>query len=312
VKKIVTLILVTVCVASLFLTIPSKVYSQTGTAEGMKVVSYSWYISAFSGYFVVVGEVQNVGSGIFSSSVLTGSVVTSDQQAQAFSDYTIIYSAGLLPGETAPFYMMFTPESSTWGNLTWVSLGIDRVDFNFYNTPTQTAPYSGLFIGANTSYIDMSGNYTVEGVVINRGNLYPQNVWVVASFYDASGKVVAVGYSNYLSPHYLPPTNSTLFRLTPTDPTAQMASEIVNYKLTVLSENEVATPPASSAPTSVPVETSSPSSENPTATPIGSVTAQPDNGVSISMTTVYVIVAAVAVVVAILALMLMLRKKSKR
>ncbi len=307
-KKLVTLLLVSICVASLFLTISSNVQGQT--SEGMEVVSYSWYTSAYSGYFVVVGEVKNVGSEALGSSVLTGTVVTSDQQQQALSEYTLIYSATLLPGETAPFYMMFTPASSTGGNLSWVSLGIDHIDFNFYNTATQNVPYSGLFIGANASSIDMSGNYTVEGIVVNRGEKYPDKVWVVAAFYDVSGKVVAVGYSNYLSPHYLPPAQTAMFKLMPTDPTSQMASQIVSYKLQALSDGVVDTPPTSS-PTPSPVPTT-----NPTATPTGytgsEVTPPPENGLYVSMTTVYVIVAAVAIAVAIVVVAFVLRKKSKR
>ena len=58
------------------------------------------------------------------------------------------------------------------------------------------------------SYVDSSGNFSVTGVLLNRGNGYPENVWAVASFYNASGTVVAVGYSNFVTPHYLPPNQT--------------------------------------------------------------------------------------------------------
>jgi hypothetical protein len=168
-------------------------------------------------------------------------------------------------------------------------------------------------LGASDPYVDASGNYTVEGVVVNRGNLYPQYIWVAAAFYDASGKVVAVGVCDYLNPKYLAPTNSTLFSVTPTDPTAQMASKIASYKLQILSKGVVETPPSSSPS---PSGTSSPSSSaTPTAGPTDStlpgVTPSPETGLYISMNTVYAIVVAIVVVVVIIVLAFVLRKKSR-
>ena len=59
--------------------------------------------------------------------------------------------------------------------------------------------YSGLTIPtASTSAIDSSGTYTVTGTVENTGDQTTGYVWVVATFYNASGTVVGLNYTDYL------------------------------------------------------------------------------------------------------------------
>ncbi len=313
-KKTITLLLVTVCVVSLFFVFPFRVSGQQ--ASSFKVLSYSWYMSVESGNFIVVGEVQNIGSEIIYHPTITGTVYTVDQQAQANTDYSLMYSNKILPNDTAPFYMVFTAARSSTGSLSWVSIGIDHVDFNFYASTTPDAPYSGLLIVANASTVDELNNYAVGVAVLNTGTLYPERLWVVASFYNASGTVIAVGTSSYASPHYLAPGNTTTLIVIISDPISKMSSEIVGYKLKVLSDGVVATPPTPS-PSPSPTETPPPSSsENPTSSPsdssVPTETPNGQNGVYVSMNTIYAIIAAVVIVVVVIALAFIVRKKINR
>jgi hypothetical protein len=311
VKKRVAFILVFLCTASLFFAFPPSAFSQT---ISLNVLSCSWYTSSFSGNFIVVGELQNGGSDTLDSAIITGIVYTKDGQAQAAPEFTLVYASRLLPNQTAPFYMEFSAATSTMGNLSWVSLGVDHVDFNLHGSATNTGPYSGLQLVANTSYVDSSGNFSVTGVLLNRGNGYPENVWAVASFYNASGTVVAVGYSNYVTPHYLPPNQTAAFTLIPSDPTPQMAIEITGYNLQILSSGSTTPPPPlpSSSPSASPSPSaSSSSSPSATASPSPGTSSSPEPGVYIPMSYVYAIVAAVIVAVAIIALALILRKSTK-
>jgi hypothetical protein len=313
-KKAATLMLVFICAASLFLAFSPSAHSQT---DSLNVVSYSWYTSVWTGDFIVVGEVQNVGQDILSNAVITGIAYTTDQQAQATSDFTSIYTRELLPGGTAPFYMEFTPSGSNWGNLTWVELGIDRIDFHFFSTKlnsTTPARYQDLRIMGATNYTDAAGNYTATGVIWNTGTGYPEKVWVAAAFYDASNKVVAVGMSNYVTPRFLPPNNSTQFTVIPYDPTPSMASKITSFNLTVLTEGSTTQP--TTTPTPSPSSTSTPStSSSPTSGPSTSAdsSASPDSGDSggLAMKYVYAIIAAVVIAVAVIVVAFIVRKGRK-
>ena len=90
---------------SLFFTSIPNVLGQT---EDVQVLSYSWYISS-KGNFIVVGEVQNVGSNILEFIDLGGIVYTKDGEAQATA-YTTAYSAHIHPQEKVPFIFYFLPK----------------------------------------------------------------------------------------------------------------------------------------------------------------------------------------------------------
>jgi len=312
-KKTIAFLLVMLCAASLFIAFPQKAIGQT---TDMKVLNYSWYISAQTGNFIVVGELQNTGSNNIGSAPLYGFVYAKDGELLATTELAgslQVYATIVLPNQKVPFYMEFPPESSPSGNLTWVSLGIGRVDFNIYENPTNATPYSGLQIVQDTSYVDpTTGNYTVIGVLQNNGEGYPENVWAVATFYNSSGSVIAVGFSNFVTPHFLPPTNSSSFMLIPNDPTPEMASEIASYSLQILTDGSTTQPApspsssASSQPSSSPTTSVAPSTSSSAPTSSSSV-GEP----SVPLSYVYAIIAAFVIAIAVIALAFMLRKRTK-
>lgn len=297
-KKSITLLIILLLAASLFIAFSPAAQSETGS---LAVKSYTWYKSPTYGYLVVVGEVQNTGTTTIHSATITGVVYTKDQVIQASSAYSLIYATQILPNDTAPFFMYFTESTSVNGSLTWIDIGVDRVEFNFYSNADNTQVNNNLHIVAHEGSIDTTGNYSVTGIVLNRGTDYPENIWVVGAFYNSSGSVVAVGFSNYLT-HYLPPNNFTQFTFKPTDPNAQAATQITSYTLQVLSDGTTTQPTATPtiSPSASPSSSASPTI-SPTTTP--PVT---DN----SNTTLYIVIAAVAVVVALVVLVLILKRKT--
>jgi hypothetical protein len=271
------LITTLICAIALLIFSAPTAYSQT---IEMSTTNYSYYINT-SGSLIVVGEVQNTGTQTIGSAVITGVVYTSDGEIQAGTEYSLIYATEIPPAQTAPFYMKFSDQDANFTKIDWTTKQIQEFKFNYVTNPNSTQQYSELHIGGDTSYIDSTGNYTVNGIVLNRGTSYPQNIWVVAAFYDSAGKVIAAGYSNYLT-HYLAPNDVAQFTLAPTDSISQMSTQISSYKLQVLSSGTMdSTPP----------------------TPIPSLTPS-----AIPLTYLYAIVAAIIIVVVVV-LAIILRRR---
>ena len=315
-KKIITVVLIFLCAASMFLVFSPSAQAQ---ADSLKVLSHSWFTSAYSGNFIVVGELQNNSTDIMSIAKIFGAAFTTDGEFQAESANSRIWAMELLPNQTAPFYMEFDAAHSVGGNLTWVT-NVDRIDFRFYlqkSNSTVAKTYQDLQIMGANSYIDASGNYSVTGVVWNKGTGYPGRVYVVSSFYDSAGKVIAVGVGNFLVPEFQAPGATPQFTVTPVFPNvppSTVTSRIAGYNVQVVSEELSLTEPSAS-PSSTPAATSSPStsaSPNPTSTgPTAS--AQPTNSAGdneesgLPMKYVYAIIAAVVIAIAVIVLAFVVR-----
>lgn len=309
VKKNLAFVLVMLCATSLLIGFPQRASSQ---AADLKILNYSWYTSTITGNFIVVGEIQNTGPNTLGSATVSGIVYTTDGQSQANNDYSQIFATSLLPNQTVPFYMEFNPESSLSGNLTWISLGIDHVEFHLFENTRDVTPYSGLQIIANTSYVDQQGNYTIQGLLSNGGNGYPENVWAAATFYDSSGKTVAVGYSNYVTPHFLPPNSTALFMIIPYDPTPQMATEITNYSLQILSDGSTTQPLPSPSSSPSPTLSSLPTASiTPSPSVSTSSSTNPESEPSVPLSLVYAIIAVFIIAIVIIVLAFAIKKRPK-
>jgi hypothetical protein len=258
---------------SLGLALVPQVSSQP---ENVKVVSYSWYIDSI-GYFIVVGEVQNVGPNTIESVVLSGTVYTMDGEAQA-SSYTIVYVNYLIPQQKAPFYMEFSPQSSNTGDLSWLSLGVNRVDFtaNLANT-TSSYQYPDLTLASSSGGVDGEGVYWVSGTVKNSGTQTATNIRVIGTFYNSSGTVVAVGYTDPLTPTSLTPSNTATFKVGAFDVNQTEATsikKISSYQLLIQTEGPILSgtsptpPPSSPSPSASPIppSTTPPSGSSPSPT----------------------------------------------
>ncbi|MGD0203244.1 MAG: FxLYD domain-containing protein [Candidatus Bathyarchaeia archaeon] len=301
-KKIITaVILVALIVAAFSMLSAPTVKANTSEA---KVLSYSWYvtpdsiIAEYVGDLVAVGEIQNVGTNVIGYVDVAGAAYNSSNTMVA-SATGIVYGNNLLPGQKAPFYLDFTPQNSVTQSQSWVpSVTNVTVLVAYVNDTTQT-PYSGLSIAAGSTGIDIRGTYTASGTVQNTGDGAVGNVFVVTTFYNASGTVVAMNYSaSYLSTSFSP-GESASFTATPTDNTAQLSSEIANYSFLIQS-SPLTTSPTPSPPPSATPTSSSTASTQPTKSPA-----------PISSVLIYAGAAAVVVVVVVLVALLSLRRRNK-
>jgi hypothetical protein len=85
-----------------------------------------------------------------------------------------------------------------------------------------TIPHDAVFSLQN------DGNYTVIGTIQNNGT-QSVHVWAVTTFYDSSGKVIAMNFTDFLFPDPLETGGATRFEAVPMDNTAQLSSEIASY-----------------------------------------------------------------------------------
>jgi hypothetical protein len=299
----VTLIISLIFASSFLFFVPAA----NGAVGDIEILSYSWYISpgdsftSVSGDLVVVGEVQNKGSSIIDYVTLEGIPYTLDGEAAASMSYSV-FGANLLPGQKAPFYLDFSYLSSFSGNTSWVS-SFDHVDLRVIRAETvQTTQNPGLVIAAQTSYTDNNGLFVVAGIVQNNGTQPAGRVWVVTTFYDLSGGVVATNYTGYLT-NSLSSNGAVQFTASPMDNTVLLSSKIASYSLLIQSKEPE--PVASASPL---VSSTSSSSATPSSSS-GSPTAPVDSSGSSSNLIAVVAVVVLAVVVVVFALVLRKRKK---
>ncbi len=268
---------VVLALLSLGMVLVPPAFSQT---QDIKVIKYSYYIDSL-GYLDVVGLVQNVGPNTVSSVLLTGSVISKgvdqgDSETQAFVSY-------LAPNQEAPFYMEF-PQPNT-PNESWFSVDVTSINLKVASaTPTSSYQYPDLKIASSFDYVDSTlatkGTYWVNGTIQNTGSQTAQNMTVVAAFFNSTGTVVAVGYTDFLLPVSLAPSKTVPFQIGAFDINQtgiDTAQKITSYQLLV----QTLEPILSGAPiyTASPVSESSPS-PGATASPSLSATAPPSTSSS--------------------------------
>jgi len=273
--------------------------------ENIKILDYTWYTSPY-GSVVAVGELQNVGTTTIDKLYISGTVFTTDGQPQA-SAPSLFYYEYLLPSQKVPFYIEFTPYSSVTGDLSWVSLGIENVTFEIlpFNA-TSSWKYPDLKIVSSHQFIDENGTYAVTGIVQNTGSLSTGRVWVVATFYDTSGKVVAAGYTNFLTPNQLQPSQTTSFIVYPLDCTPELSQRIANYSLTIQTEGPIM--PEIIYPSSCASPSTSPTVSNPPETPSIELSPSPQIETSQTFPAFYIAVIVIIAVI-LLAAAIMLRRR---
>ena len=211
-KKILTAVILTALILATFIMLTAPAPSVRADTSEVNVVSYSWYVAPSNtimaenpGDLVAVGEIQNVGSNVIGSAYVAGYAYNSTGGVLD-SQETLAYFQDLLPGQKAPFYIDFLPESSPTQDQTWVPSVTNVTVQATYVSDTNAAQYSGLTIpqGSTTSSVDSTGTYTVTGTVKNTGNETAGNVYVDATFYNSSGSVISLYITNYLSSSLAP------------------------------------------------------------------------------------------------------------
>ncbi len=291
----------------------------------VKILSYSTYVtsaasytSRYAGDFIVVGEIQNQGTEVFELPQITATIYTTDGLVVAQTGNSA-YVKDLLPGQKAPFYIDFSPEFTispdsngevqpgTNGNYTgtvgWIPY-IGRVQLSLWAAATNDTMYRGVGIQTSTAF-NINGVYSVTGFLQNNGTQKTGDVWVVTTFYNETGGVVACNFTEFLdqTTHAMEPGSTITYQAAPMDNTAALSSKITSYSSLVQTRaydpSEVATPTPTGNPTTPP--------------PSGTITTPPSqtagpNGPIVSSTVVYAVVGAVVIAAAIVA-MLFIRKR---
>ena len=266
-RKILTSI-VLLTLVSLGLVLFPQVSSQP---ENIKILNYSWYIDSY-GDFIVVGEIQNTGPNTIDSVALSGTVYTKDGEAQTYYAGSAFVKQ-LIPQQQAPFYIVFPPQASITGDLSWVSIGVDHVDFTVNQAEaTNEYQYPDLTVQGSSGSVDSEGAYWVSGTIKNSGTQTATTIRVIGTFYNASGTVIAVGYTNPLTPTSLAPSSTASFKVGAFDlnqnevPSNQ---KITDYRLLIQTEEPILSgtapsppPPTPSPSDSTPLPTESPNSTN--------------------------------------------------
>ncbi len=244
-KKATFLLIILVLTLSLTAATLTQISNVKADTSEVKVLSYSYYtapantptMASAIGDLIVVGELKNVGSNIVGNVTVEGTAFSSSGQLLATTlSEAFVYK--MAPGQKAPFYIDFTAQSSTSGDLTWISkVGNVSVTVTAV-TDDPVPPYTGIkFITNPPSNLSdpVSGIYLVTGTVQNQGNQNVSKFWAVTTFYDAAGKVVGVNFTQYLIPYPSPfkPGDYSLFGATPSDSTPQLVSQISDFSVII-------------------------------------------------------------------------------
>jgi hypothetical protein len=290
-KKIIAVVVIAALILATFAYLPLP--SVKAAASEVKVLSYSYFtapanpvLAQNQGDIVVVGEVQNVGSNIVQNVTLGGTALDSSGNTIASSSTGAVWSYEMAPRQKAPFFIDFTPQSSTTSSTNWMSSLAKFTITVLSVNDTTTSAYPDLHV-PSVFALNESGVYTVVGTIVNNGTQTMGYVWVVTTFYNAAGTVVGLNYTYVVTPTAaLVPGGAARWLATPADNTVQLSNEIANYSYVI---------------DSLPLTTSS--STQPTLTP----TASP----APSQFPVLPIVVVVVIVVVVAAALMLLRKRQK-
>jgi hypothetical protein len=295
-KSAITLIFLIV-VSSLTLTLFSTAQSQTVSEDNIKVLSYSWYVNS-EGILMVVGEIQNVGTNTIREVILEGDILTSEGIHAEWA--TRAWVLDLLPQQKAPFIMAFNNPQSSNG-LWYAYPDITDAVFKAYKPQATTDYlYPDLQITDHSNIIDSNGTFWVNGRIKNTGTQTAKNITVVATFYNAEGTVVAVGFTEeFLTPRNLEPQGTASFKVRAFDlPQDEIPDnkKIKNYSLLIQ--------------VMAPILQGEPPANQPTLPPSSPPTAEPTQNqeTGINLQTLISAIAIGIVIVAIVSSVLLVKK----
>jgi hypothetical protein len=250
-RKTVLYILISIIITSLAV---SSIPGILCAPEDIKVTNYAYYVGP-SGVLEVTGEIQNVGVNTIDSVTLLGSVI--NENGVDISDSgTKAWVAYIVPQQKAPFIMEFAPPQDD--NL-WEPGDIAKIQFTVnHANATSNYQYPDLKIISSTPSIGTTGDYNgafaVSGQIQNTGSQTATNLTVVAEFFNSTGSVVGVGYTTYLTPSNLAPSEKTSFQVYALDLNQSIVPaylKIASYQLLVQTQLPIL---QGSAPTVTPYQ----------------------------------------------------------
>jgi hypothetical protein len=289
-KKTLTCLLVLLVASSLTLIVVPNASSQTSNVQILD--NYTFYTDSL-GYLVVIGEVQNVGSNVIGNITLTGSITSDTVTAQG---NCYVWGEYLLPGQKAPFYMEFYPESS---GTSWTGVTKSDISLSVYDAPeTNQYQYQGVQIVSSQATPTATGEYWVTAQLQNNGTQTAQSVIVFATFFNSAGQPVGSGYIDPIST--LAPGATTTIKVPCWDLNQTIVSstqKITAYSLLV----QVGAPLQTDG--NVPVV-----SNNPTPVPADVSVSNGSQTNGSDQTTIYAAIIAAVAIVAVIAVLLVRRR----
>jgi len=274
------------------------VLSQVSETQNIQIGNQSWHIDSL-GNLVVVGQVQNIGPDVIEQVILTGTAST--QNGLQSVSYTSVYVAQLLPQQKAPFDIDFQPPQGSNG---WYSVGNINLSVAIANS-TSSHQYPDLKITSSSASVgttgDYNGAYLVTGKIQNTGTQAATNLTVVGTFFNSTGAVVGVGYTNYLEPRTLNPSESLSFQIAAFDlnqSDVPTRLKITSYSLLIQTQGPLlqGTPPIAT-----PYTTSNTGSQNPTIS----------NSDNSSISPLVCVVVLAIILIAVVGTFLILRRRRK-
>jgi len=165
----------------------------------VNILTHTGYLDSL-GYYHVVGEVQNAGDVAVNFVKVRATFYDANNIVIATSfSYTMMDV--LLSGRKAPFDIILSDTAQSVYVASY-SLGV---------TFSATSPKPiGLQILSNSSYVDGIGWMHIVGEIKNIGTVTATFVKVVATYYNATGNVVAVAFT-YSDPKDLAPNQKAPF-----------------------------------------------------------------------------------------------------
>jgi hypothetical protein len=171
---IVLIIIIALPICVLSPTLPPEI------EEGLLILSHSTYVDS-SGYFRIVGEVQNMGQDNTEKNKIIATFYD-EQGAPNLTASCDCYLDVVKPGEKSPFEIVFPSP-------------LNLVDYALTAAwqVTDTEPNRQIVPREIEAKIDVDGYYTVTGQVTNTNEKPIDIMMIVGSFYDSEGTIVATG-----------------------------------------------------------------------------------------------------------------------
>jgi hypothetical protein len=262
-KKILAVIIIAALFLSTFTLLAGNVKAD---ASELTVLTYSQYVAPSTstlasapGDLIVVGELRNIGANIVGNVTVQGTALSANGQTLAVTS-SQAFTYCMLPGQKAPFYLDFAAQSSSTQDLSWIP-SVDHVLISVSTVQdVSKAQYADVKVVYDMNYTDSSGLYVVRGTVANTGSVVDEQPWVVTTFYDATGTVVGLNFTDYLTTT-LSPNGGALFFATPADNNTALTSKIKSYSFQVDSLTLTNSPTSTSTPT--PTGSASPAGQIP-------------------------------------------------
>ena len=161
-------------------------YAYAG-ANGVRIISHNKWIDVV-GQYHVSGEVENAGNIPLKVTVTAtfydskGNVIAT----RSTSDEKGVILNVLLPGRKSPFDIVANPYLGSPPTEL-----IDHYDLNLTYSPTNGIPI-GLRILSSKPTVELGISLRISGMIKNIADDWAGSTYVIASFYDSDGRVVAV------------------------------------------------------------------------------------------------------------------------